>query len=53
PVSVLHHQLEGMIEGLGLALKYQLLDIVLGCNSKRAVSIVRRVLVTINGCRFH
>lgn len=54
PVSFLHHQLEGMIEeGLGLTLKYQLLDIVLGCNSKRAVNIVSRVLGTINGCRSH
>ncbi|XP_026414430.1 uncharacterized protein LOC113310089 [Papaver somniferum] len=53
PVSFLHHQFEGMIEGLGLALKYQLLDIVLGCNSKRAVNIVSRVLGTINGCRSH
>lgn len=42
-----------MVEGFKLALKYELLDIELGCNSKRVVNIVMRILDTINGCGIH
>lgn len=42
-----------MVQGLKLALKYDLLDIELGCNSKRVANIVMRILDTINGCGIH